>query len=587
VENPGRNLPLGILTSVVLVTVLYVCTMIIVTGVLPVPDVVASVAPLADAGGVVLGAAGAMLVGIGGILATVSTGNAAILSSSRYPFAMARDALMHPWIRRIHPSFRTPSRSILVTGGVMIALALLLDVEGLAKLGGVFGMLVFALVNLSVVVLRWTSPEWYRPTFRVPLSPIIPVAGAILALVPIPQLGTLSHVSAAGFVGIGLGWYHWRRRAAEREGVPIEPPYGLRDKLQEMHQVQSLEDKKEALAARHLPEEQLPDEEVVPRVVVELVEGEPCKQLLWLAAACGSRYEAPVDVVTVTEVPFQSPLESDLPEPPRPWLEKLHRRMEEHGVPLRLHRVLARDRAHAVLAFADPGTRVVLLEWKRAFRFKNLLGSHVDTVVRKSPARVAILKYRGHRRYERILVATAGSPYATAEVELADAVAGFTGASVTFMMVLPPDASAVREEKAREYLASLNAMTRSEARLLLARGDDVAGEVLAAGRAHDLIILGSTREISLRTLFGRHFVGRIADEIAERADGSVLITRDPGFARRIQGGLLRWLSASFHRLRGRPADSWQGATVGPGPGTRIEPFPRGEDRERARRSRRR
>lgn len=585
VENPGRNLPLGILTSVALVTVLYVCTMIIVTGVIPVPDIVASAAPLADAGEIFLGAAGGVLVGVAGVLATVSTGNAAILSSSRYPFAMARDALMSPWIRKIHPRFRTPSRSIVVTGSVMIVLALLLDVEGLAKLGGVFGMLVFSLVNLSVVVLRWTSPPWYRPTFRVPLFPILPLMGAIAALVPIPQLGTLSHLSAAGLVGIGFGWYHWQRRLASRSGVLIHPQYSLVDKLQEIHQMHSLEDKKAALEARHRPEEEVPSEDLVPRVVVEVVEGEPYKHLLELAAACGRRYEAPVDVVTVTEVPYQSPLEGDLSAPSEEWLEQLRRRMREHGVPLRLHRVLARDRAHAVLSFVDPRTRVVLLEWKRKFRLRNLLGSDVDAVVRRSPARVAILKYRGHESHERILVATAGSPYATAEVELADAVAGFTGASLTFMMVLPPDASELRQEKAREYLGSLNVLTESKAELLLARGTDVAGEILAAGRHHDLIILGSTREISLRTMFGRHVVGRIADEIAERADGSVLITRDPGFSRRVRGGLLRWLSVAYVRVAGRPASQWRGSSTRTIPETRIDPFPRESDRDADPRSR--
>ncbi len=145
VENPSRNLPLGILSSVALVTLLYVCTMVIVTGVFPIPEIAASTAPLADAGRVFLGVVGGVMVGIAGILATISTSNAAILSSSRYPFAMGRDALMTLWMRRIHPRFRTPSRAILVTGGVMVGLALMLDVEGLARLGGVFGMLVFSL----------------------------------------------------------------------------------------------------------------------------------------------------------------------------------------------------------------------------------------------------------------------------------------------------------------------------------------------------------------------------------------------------------------------------------------------------------
>ena len=551
VENPSRNLPLGILSSVALVTLLYVCTMVIVTGTFPIPEIAASTAPLADAGRVFLGVVGGVMVGIAGILATISTSNAAILSSSRYPFAMGRDALMTPWMRRIHPRFRTPSRAILVTGGVMVGLALMLDVEGLARLGGVFGMLVFSLVNLSVVVLRWTTPDWYRPTFRVPFFPWLPIAGAVAALAPIPQLGVLSHASAIGFVLLGAGWYYWQRRMAVRSGEVIQPEYGLRDKVHEMWQVQSLGEKRVALEASHAVAPGAPEEEI-PKVVVEVVVGEPYKELMALGAAFGRRYEAPVEVVTVTEVPYQSPLESDLPPLPTEWLDRFYGRMEKHQVPVRLHRVLARDRAHAVLSFADPRTRVVLLDWKRRFRIQNLLGSYVDEVVRKSLARVAILKYRGLGEYRKILVATAGSPYATGEVELADAVASFTGASLTFMMVLPPNASDAREDQAREYLSILNGLTQNDAELLLVRGEDVAGEILEAGRDHDLIVLGATREVGFRTFFGRHVVGRIADEVAERAEGSVLITRDPGFSRRLSGGLLHWIWTRYHRLRGRP-----------------------------------
>ncbi|TVP76080.1 MAG: amino acid permease [Gemmatimonadales bacterium] len=98
VKDPQRNLPLGILTSVAVVTLLYVLTMVIVTGVLPQDEVVAAPAPLADAAGLFLGAMGGLVIAIAGILATLSTGNAALLSSSRYPFAMARDRLISGWI---------------------------------------------------------------------------------------------------------------------------------------------------------------------------------------------------------------------------------------------------------------------------------------------------------------------------------------------------------------------------------------------------------------------------------------------------------------------------------------------------------
>ncbi len=578
VKNPGRNLPWGILASVVVVTVLYVFTMVIVTGVLPMEEVVAAPAPLADAAGIFLGLAGGTVVAVAGLLATLSTGNAALLSSSRYPFAMARDGLLDQWISAINQRFRTPGRSIVVTRAIMTLLALFLDVEGLAKLGGAFGLIVFALVNISVVILRRAQPEWYAPSFKIPFYPVLPLAGAVAAMALLPGMGLLSHVAAVSLALIAVGWYFWRRRQVEAEGGRLQPEYGLGDRLQELQQVQALQDKKMALADRR--EEVSVTQEAPTTVVVEVAEGKPYKQLLGLAAAFGKRYNGPVDVVMITEVPPQRSLETEVSQPSPEWMAKLHRRMEEHDVPLRFHHVIARYRARAILSFAGPQVRIVLLDWRREFRITTLLGSYVDRVLRKSAARVAILKYRGNKKYERILVATAGSPYATAEVELADAVASFTGATLTFMMVLPPGASETREEQARGYLDTLNQLTDNDAELLLLRGDDVTGAILQAAEDHDLIVLGSTREISLRTLFGRFVVGQTADEIGERARGSVLITKDPRASRRLSSRLSQWLLRLYRRVTGKGSMPSHGLPEPRDDMKQVAPFPRKEPKRK-------
>lgn len=571
VENPGRNLPLGILSSVALVTVLYVCTMVIVTGVLPLPQIISATAPLADAGGVFLGVAGGVLMGIAGILATLSTGNAAILTSSRYPFAMARDALMTPWISQINRRFQTPSRSILVTGGVMILLAVALDVEGLAKLGGVFGMLVFSLVNFSVLVLRWTAPDWYRPSFRVPLFPLIPMLGGVLALAPIIQLDRFSQGSALGFLVLGIAWYYWRLRIEKKGGPAIQPAYGLLDKLEEIRQVQALEEKRRVL-------KQEPAEVGVgATVLAEIARGKPNKHLLALAAALALKYKGEVEALTVTEVPYQSPLDSPIPPPPEQWVAKIRARTHSYGVSLRYHHVLARNRAHAILSFVRPETRAILLDWHEEFLPIRLRGSFVDRVLRESPTRVAVLKYRGHKRYDRILVATAGGPYASAEVEMGDALARLTGARLTLLMVLPATTSPGREEQARVYLQRLADLTESDPELRLRRGDDVVEEILNEGKEHDLIILGATREVLLRHVFSGHLVGRIADQIAERSRQSVLVVRDPGGPGRLPGRFRRWFAGGWKRLGG--GDQPEEISERDKP-IEVGTFPRGEDRRR-------
>ncbi len=580
VRDPGRNLPAGILASVLVVTLLYVVTMVIVTGVLPLELVVTAPAPLADAAGLFLGALGGLAVAIAGLLATLSTGNAALLSSSRYPFAMARDGLLSSWISQVHGTLRTPVRSILLTGVVMTGLALLLDVEELAKLGGAFGLVVFALVHVSVLILRRVSPPWYRPVFRVPLYPLFPALGALSSLALLPGMGRFSHGATATLLLLAAAWFFHRRRVVRAAGHRLQPEYGLLDRVREIHQVQALEEKRSAFEADIEPAgPALPGtpDEVRPGVVVELEAGRPFRQLLTLGAALANRYRAPLDGVVITEVPMQRALDSGDDSIQPEWRARLDSLADGLGIDLRFRQLLARDRAQALMGLSRAGARIVLMDWRSDFRASRLIGSYVDRVMRRSAARVGVLKYRGHKAYDRILVATAGSPYATAEVEVADAIASFSGGKMTFMMVLPPSASEARERQARSYLETLAGLTESPAELLVVRGEDVAAEIVRVGEDHDLILLGASREMSLRTMFGRHVVGRIADEVAERARSSVLLTRDPRMGRRLSGRLA-W---GYARLRG-----WVPYRADPqgredaDDETRLAPFPRRERKDR-------
>ncbi|MFW5904622.1 MAG: universal stress protein, partial [bacterium] len=399
----------------------------------------------------------------------------------------------------------------------------------------------------------------------------------------------MSHVAAVGFALAGVGWYFWHRRRAREKDRTIQPEYGFADRVQEIQQHWALAEKRrsweeaERAAEDIVPAPGVPEaaEEAPSPAVVAVVEEErPNKHLLTLAAAAARRYEASVEALLITEVPLQSPLTGSQSPPAPWWRKKLDRTLRSHPVPSRFHHVMARDRARGVLSYAQPGVRIILLDWHEEFREMKLRGSYVDRVLRRSPVRVGVLKYRGHKKYERILVATAGGPYAPAEVELADAVASYMDAHITFLMVLPPEASEHRETQALEYLDRLNELTERDAELKVVRGDSVSDEILAAGAEVDLIVLGATRQPTLRHIFGRHLVGPIADEIAERADGSVLVTRDPGAASRVTSRVQRWIQNIRRRLPGTAG----GEPARPGePGflqrePEVEPFPREETR---------
>lgn len=522
VRDPGRNLPWGLLSSVLLVTVLYVVVMLIVTGVLPIeagsdhPGIVEREAPLADAGALFLGAFGGAIVGVSGILATVSTGNAAILSSARFPFAMSRDGLMTPWLNQTSSRFKTPSRAIWVTGGTMLALVFLFDVEQLAKLGGTFGIIVFAFLNLAVLILRRAQPPWYDPSFKSPLYPFMQIVGAVAALALIPQMGSVSQVGALLFVLLGIVWYVWQKRVGE----PVQPGYSLEDQLRRMAQQRSLERKR---AAREAQEEVGEEGAARPRVLVELVPGAPTKHLLTIAAAVARRAGAVVDAVVLHEVPAQTALTQYRGDVDLAWLRKVENRLAARDVDLEFHNILTRNRDRAILALIDQDTETVLIDWHGPLRIHRLWNSHVDTVLREAPVRVGVLKHRGFEERGEVVVASGGGPYERTEVEMADAIAVLTGAKVTFLKVLPPDAPAERVRNAEEYLEGLREVVEATAEGRIVRGGDVAAALVEASRDADLLIMGASRDPRFR----RTVFGSLPDRVAARSDVSVLVTKDP------------------------------------------------------------
>ncbi len=177
VKNPSKNLPLAFIASAIVVTLSCVGIMAAVIGFSNPQGVEVSVTPLADIAGLIAGESGRSLIALGALLATLSTANGAILSSSRFPFAMSRDALMPEWFVQIHQKFETPHNAILVTGTVMVLLLFLFDIEELARLGGAFNILIFILLNLAVIILRKRTLPGYEPTFRDPFSPILKSSG--------------------------------------------------------------------------------------------------------------------------------------------------------------------------------------------------------------------------------------------------------------------------------------------------------------------------------------------------------------------------------------------------------------------------
>ena len=206
VQNPERNLPLGIFLSLGTAFIIYTLGTIVMVGVLPIEKLAGNLTPVASTADRFFGRGGTILVSIAAILAFVSVANGGTLSASRYPLAMSRDKIFPQFFNKIS-KHGTPIVSITLTVIVIISLLIIFNPTKIAKLASAFQLLMFALVCLSVIIMRESKIDSYDPGFMSPFYPYIQILGIIASLALIIIMGWLPIIFTLSFVILGTIWY--------------------------------------------------------------------------------------------------------------------------------------------------------------------------------------------------------------------------------------------------------------------------------------------------------------------------------------------------------------------------------------------
>lgn len=182
VKNPQRDMPWGILGSLVICTIIYVAMGFVMTGMVDFPKL-NSAAPIA----VAVDTAGPSLqwlrtpIKIGAIAGLSSVILVQLLGQTRVFFSMASDGLLPSAFAKVHPKFKTPYVATLVIGFFAMVVAGLFPINLLGELVSIGTLLAFALVSAGVLILRYRSPELHRP-FKTPLFPFVPIMGVLTSL---------------------------------------------------------------------------------------------------------------------------------------------------------------------------------------------------------------------------------------------------------------------------------------------------------------------------------------------------------------------------------------------------------------------
>src|SRR3984893_703297 len=210
-RNPQRDLPIGILATLVICTTLYIAVVVVLTGLVPWQGVCDDAAPVVNTmkrlhlGGIEL------VVLLGALMGMISSLLVFQLGQARVWFAMSRDGLLPAVFGRVHMRFRTPDFSTWVAGFLVGIPAGLLDIGTLADLSNIGTLFAFALVGGGVLILRYREPERPR-SFRAPGGPFAPVMTILTCLLLMAGLPITNWIRFFVWLVIGLFVYHYYGR---------------------------------------------------------------------------------------------------------------------------------------------------------------------------------------------------------------------------------------------------------------------------------------------------------------------------------------------------------------------------------------
>jgi amino acid transporter/mannitol/fructose-specific phosphotransferase system IIA component (Ntr-type) len=215
VKDPARVVPLGMMLSLLVVTILYMLVVLVTTGVLSSAELDQSLTPISDGAAAFMGPVGMIALSTAALLAFISTANAGIMAASRYPLALSRDGLLPDFLRSISDRFGTPHIAIIVTGVFMI-IAVFLKLDILVKAASTVLILTYTFSCLSIIVLRESRLQNYQPRFRAPLYPWIQIIGVIGFGFLLYEIGKTALLASSIMIvsGLFVYWFYGRIRTS-------------------------------------------------------------------------------------------------------------------------------------------------------------------------------------------------------------------------------------------------------------------------------------------------------------------------------------------------------------------------------------
>jgi len=518
IVEPEKNIPRAILIALLISTVIYLLIVFVSIGAIHPPGTTSweylgkyKETAIVRAAEQFMPRFGVFMILLGGLLSTISALNATILAGSRVAFSLGRDQWLPRRVGQIHSKFRTPHVAVLSTGALLLGMGMFFPIEVVGSAASTLFLLVFAMVNLSVMVLRRKEMDIHR-RYSVPFYPFPPLAGLFCSL----SLAVYQYRFDPRTWYIGIGWiaasmmiYYLFFADRPVQGKPIQMestvPEFVRDQFSVMIPLSN------------------------PENVIHLID---------LAVPLARARQGEIIAAVIVNVPLTLPLKDGVRyiSQKRPLLDQAFEYAQSKRMTLRIVVKIAHDVAEGIIHTAkNEKVDLILMGWKGYTTSREkIMGEITDHVLKYAPCDVAVAKFAGYREIKKILLPTAGGPNSFFAAEISSLIAEEFDAGVHTVAVIPEgaDSSVCRKyrttvEKARSCLELRGGNSAAD----IVCGDSVPETLIRVSKAYDLVVIGASREGFLTYLFK----GTIPERLAFQCKIPVLIVK------KYEGAVKSWM----------------------------------------------
>ena len=496
IKNPEKNLPRTMIISLLLITTVYVLVALVLVGNVDQSVLSTDIKPIHTLFQTIGGDYFGYFAAVVGVITLMSMANSGVLASSRFPFAMAKDKMMPGFLGLVNSKFMTPVAAILTTS-LLIGLAIVyLDVIKIAKLASAFKVLMFIFNELSVIVLRETNAQWYKPSFRSPLYPYVQLFGIVSGIVLLAFLGIMPIVSVFGVFALGFIIFLIYGRNSDRSGVISN--YGILSFL-----FKGSSSSKSSSSNKADNYEEMTDADA--EIVVPLLGDETSTEML-VEIAASINDKSKLNTVNLIEIPNQTFLEAiDIDSP---ISESKKRRVlalkKTKQIDVSYESLTTHDVANSINNITGQSAcKWLVMEWDGRESSGIFVGNPIGWLLRNVNSSLALFKDNGIRSFSKVLIAIRPGRRNKRFIDVADKICRHFGASLTLLNIVSESDSNQKIKRTEKSSSELISETKSKSVVKIIKSNNPVEAISEESASYDLLILGTPEKDNwISVLFG-------------------------------------------------------------------------------------